>query len=182
MLFIAGFTIANHVSALDSAVRLRKISLSVAVVTTALMFYFFGGTDFNVDRADPLLVAKYVGYCALRMGMAWCCLLSCLGFAGRYLRFSSPALSYLNEAVYPLFILHLTFIVALGFLVVGLDWGLWQKYFFVTTGTIVLVLACYHFLIRPFNIMRLLFGVKPKALAREVITEKYARFLGSSGK
>ena len=52
MLFIAGFTIANHVSALDSAVRLRKISLSVAVVTTALMFYFFGGTDFPFLPVD----------------------------------------------------------------------------------------------------------------------------------
>jgi len=170
LLFIAGFIIANHVSTLDSAVRLRKISLSAAAATTALMFFFFGGTDFNVDRADPLVVAKYAGYCALRMSMAWSCLLSCLGLAGRHLQFSSPALSYLNEAVYPLFILHLTFIVALGFVVVGLDWALWQKYVFITTSTILLVLICYHFLIRPFNLMRLLFGVKPKALAREVIT------------
>ena len=102
--------------------------------------------------------------------MAWCCLLSCLGFAGRYLQFSNPVLSYLNEAVYPLFILHLTFIAALGFEVVGLGWGIGQKYLFITTGTIVLVLGCYHFLIRPFNIMRLLFGVKPKTSAKKVVS------------
>jgi hypothetical protein len=163
LLFLAGFTIANHIAALDSAVALRRYSLFGAVLTTLLMFFFFGGTDFNVDRSDPYVIAKYVGYCGLRMSMAWCCLLSCLGFAGKYLRSGGPLLSYLNEAVYPLFILHLTIITALGFATVELQWGLWQKYFFITTGTIILVLASYHVLIRPFDVMRMLFGVKPRA-------------------
>ena len=94
--------------------------------------------------------------------MVWCAVLTCVGYAGRYLRTATPGLSYLNEAVFPLFILHLTIIEILGFWVVGLDWSLWLKYLVITTLTIVLVLLIYQLLIRPFGFMRLLFGVKRK--------------------
>jgi glucan biosynthesis protein C len=97
------------------------------------------------------------------MSMAWCCLLSCLGYAGRYLRFSNSALAYLNEAVYPLFILHLTVIAFMAYLVTPLTWSIAAKYFVITTSTIAICLLTYHLMIRPFNFMRLLFGVRPKA-------------------
>lgn len=92
----------------------------------------------------------------------WSCILTCLGFAGRFLRISSPVLAYLNEAVYPLFILHLTVITVIGYFVVTWDVDLWAKYVFITTMTIAVILAVYHLLIRPFDVMRLLFGVKPR--------------------
>ena len=75
---------------------------------------------------------------------------------------SDMALAYLNEAVYPLFILHLTVIAMLGYFVTPLDLSVAAKYLLITTSTITICLASYHLLIRPFNWMRWLFGVKPK--------------------
>jgi hypothetical protein len=71
-----------------------------------------------------------------------------------------------NEAVYPLFILHLTATVILSYFVVPLHIGLWFKYLLITSATIICIVAVYHFAIRPFNIMRALFGVKPGAEAQ----------------
>jgi glucan biosynthesis protein C len=78
------------------------------------------------------------------------------------LRFSNRALAYLNEAVYPLFILHLSVIAMLGYVVTPLDWSIAAKYLTITTLTIAICLGTYHVAIRPFNVMRLLFGVKAK--------------------
>ena len=140
-----------------------EIFKSIAAVSTTLLFaVFYGENGFDLDRHRPNIVLIYVGYCAVRMTMVWSCILTCLGFAGRYLRHSNPVLLYLNEAVYPLFILHLTTITILGYYIVKWEISLLLKYFLITTLTILMILAFYHFLIRPFNLMRLMFGVKPK--------------------
>jgi glucan biosynthesis protein C len=164
LIFIAGYVVANDEKMLDNAERLRGVSLTIAVLSTTLLFALFYDDGFRFDPNDENIIIKYLGFCAFRMTMVWTCILTCLGFAGRYLRVSSPMLSYLNEAVYPLFILHLTVITVLGYFVVEWNIDLWPKYLFITTATIVIILAIYHFLIRPYAAMRLAFGVKPKPI------------------
>lgn len=164
LIFLAGFLIAHNEELLDQITQLRHISLIGAISSTLFLFVFLGGADFGSHTSLPIttLVPAFALYCVARMIMVWCAILTCVGYAGRYLRTATPGLSYLNEAVFPLFILHLTIIEILGFWVVGLDWSLWLKYLVITTLTIVLVLLIYQLLIRPFGFMRLLFGVKRK--------------------
>ena len=164
LIFLAGFVIAHNEKLLDHITQLRHISLIGAISATLFLFVFLGGPSFDIHTSLPIttLVPAFALYCVARMIMVWCAILTCVGYAGRYLRATTPGLSYLNEAVFPLFILHLTIIEILGFWVVGLDWSLWFKYLVITTLTIVLVLLIYQLLIRPFGFMRLLFGVKRK--------------------
>ena len=161
IVFLAGYVIATRIQLIDDVIRHRNLSLALAIGATLAIFGIFGDTrpGFTEDLAG---LFQYVLWCALRMTMVWCAILSCLGFAGRYLQFSNRILQYLNEAVYPLFILHLTALVVFGYFIVALDWSLWLKYWVLTTATIVFVLAFYHVAIRPFDTMRLVFGVKPK--------------------
>lgn len=161
LVFLAGYVFANHLNLLNSATRLRHWSFVGAITSIVLMFILFGGMHLNEDPRDEWLFPKYLLFCAVRVTIVWTCILSCLGYAGKHLQFTNGVLRYVTEAVYPLFILHLTFITILGYWVVSLEWNLWSKYLFITSGTVFLVLASYHFLIRPFNIMRVLFGVKP---------------------
>ena len=164
LIFLAGFVIAHNEKLLDQITQLRHISLIGAISATLFLFVFLGGPSFDIHTSLPIttLVPAFVLWCVARMIMVWCAVLTCVGYAGRYLRTATPGLSYLNEAVFPLFILHFTIIEILGFWVVGLDWSLWFKYLVITTLTIVLVLLIYQLLIRPFGFMRLLFGVKRK--------------------
>ncbi len=160
LIFLAGFVFANDEQLLDNACELRFFSLFGAVATTCGLYLIFGGMNLEANIDDSYIIIKYLSYCVIKITMVWCSILACLGFAARYLRFSNSLLSYINEAVYPLFILHLTIITLLGYWVVEFEIGLWTKYFFITTATIVSIMAFYHFAIRPYNLMRLLFGVK----------------------
>ena len=82
------------------------------------------------------------------------------GFAKHYLSFTNKGLQYANEAVLPFYILHQTITVAIGFYIANLDWA-WQiKLVILMAGTFFGAWGIYHFLIRPFNLIRLLFGVK----------------------
>lgn len=170
LIFIAGFIVANDEKILDNVEHLRGVSLMFALLSTGFLFAaFYGDGGFKLNPDDEGIVLKYIVYCAVRMVMVWSCILTCLGFAGRFLRISSPILAYLNEAVYPLFILHLTVITLIGYFVVTWDVNLWVKYVFITTMTIVVILTAYHLLIRPFNFMRLLFGVKRRPGRRTAV-------------
>ena len=61
-----------------------------------------------------------------------------------------------------LFIMHLTIIAMLGYIITPLGWSISEKYLVITSMTVLLCLGIYHLAIRPFDPMRLLFGVKPK--------------------
>jgi peptidoglycan/LPS O-acetylase OafA/YrhL len=162
-MFLAGYVLAHRPVILDEITRMRAVSLTGAIASTALYFLLFHRYDAPpLTPADPDILITYPLYCAITMSLAWCCILTCLGYAGRYLRFSNRALVYLNEAVYPLFILHLTTIAILGYWVTPLAWSIGVKYLVITTGTIAICLLIYHFAIRPFSTMRVLFGVKAK--------------------
>jgi ABC-type glycerol-3-phosphate transport system permease component len=53
-------------------------------------------------------------------------------------------------------------IITVGYYVCQLDWGIAAKYWSIILLTVVSCLAFYFILIRPFAIMRILFGMKPQ--------------------
>lgn len=158
---LAGFAVARHTSVLDNIERLRHISLGLAVVSTGLLFsWFYHGHALTIAREEPLALFQYIVFCALRMLMVWSVILSCAGYASRYLQRPGRTLRYLNEAVYPLFVLPLTLVIAFSFVAVPwpVDW--WWKFLFVSNATLVSVLLTYHYAIRPYGFMRILFGMR----------------------
>jgi peptidoglycan/LPS O-acetylase OafA/YrhL len=140
MIFIAGFLLASSRPLLDRTQQLRGPTLALAMIATATMYAQFWLPE--KGHFSPLVNV-------------------CLGFAGRYLQRPSRLLTYLNGAVYPLFCLHLTVIVALEYLIVPLDWSILAKYLAITTGTIVVSLGSYEFLWRRIAWVRPLLGLKP---------------------
>lgn len=89
-------------------------------------------------------------------------LFALMGYARRYLNFTNAFLKYTNEAVYPFFILHQTITVALAFYIVLLEMNMWIKFFLTSFGTGVITLAIYHCLIKPYNVVRPLFGMNKR--------------------
>ena len=174
IIFVCGYAIANRESLLDFTQSIRWLCFGIASCSTALILFFFNDMDFGVAMSDPYVVHKYMIYAPLKVTMIWSTILFCLGMAGHYCQRPSATLQYLNEAVYPLFILHLPVTVILGYWVVPYDWGVWPKYLLISNITVLVVLVFYHFAIKPFNVMRLLFGM------RGHMTDKSTKLLRSS--
>lgn len=91
---------------------------------------------------------------------SWLVIVGLLGYGRRYLNHPSPALAYLAQASYPIYILQQTVIVVAAFYIVGLPAAeplQWLTLFVSSVaGTFVLYEA-----VRRFPVSRFLFGMRP---------------------
>ena len=73
----------------------------------------------------------------------------------------APRLDYANEAVLPFYILHQTVMLAVGYVV--LQWAIPDvlEWAIIVVISFVIIMALYEYLIRRWNVMRFLFGMKP---------------------
>ena len=96
--------------------------------------------------------------------VAWFSVITTVAYGYQYLNFNRPILKHLNEGIYPFYILHQTVIIIIGFQVLKWKLGILSGFLFVSTASLITCIAIYWFLIKPFNPMRFVFGMKPKKL------------------
>jgi peptidoglycan/LPS O-acetylase OafA/YrhL len=92
----------------------------------------------------------------------WCWLIAILGFGRRWLSRSGRLLSYLSEASYPFYILHMPINTIVGFFVIQWPVGVAVKYLVINVVTILATYAVYEVLVKRVGVTRFLFGMKPK--------------------
>jgi peptidoglycan/LPS O-acetylase OafA/YrhL len=93
---------------------------------------------------------------------AWCWALCVLYLAMTHLNFSSKWLLYGNDTIMPFYLLHQPVIIVIAYFVVQWDAGLWVKLLAVLLGSFFVTLGLVELLVRPFNPVRRLFGMKPR--------------------
>jgi len=136
--YLAGYLLISNKRLGESIQRQRWVSLVGSLAATALFF--------ATHQHEDVVV--------------WFMILAFLGFSKRHLSFSSPILGYANQAVLPFYILHQPVLVCIGFFVVQ-----WQipdplKYLVIAVPSLMLTLGIYEFLVRRFEPLRFLFGMK----------------------
>ncbi len=92
--------------------------------------------------------------------VSWFTVITIIAYGQHYLNKPHPWLSKISEGLYPFYILHQSVIIAIGYYVCKLDWSISAKYWSINFLTLIGCAAFYLLLIRPFNVMRFLFGVK----------------------
>jgi peptidoglycan/LPS O-acetylase OafA/YrhL len=153
---LAGFLVVSHDGVQTSIQRLRWLSLSIGLVLVG-----FSISVHSLEQLPAFGTWRYGLGWGLRALGSWCCVLAILGFGRKHLRRNRPFLTYANEAVLPFYILHQTVLLCVGYFVV--QWAIpdllkWGTILLVSFPTILLL---YEFLVRRFNVMRFLFGMKP---------------------
>lgn len=111
----------------------------------------FGGISLNSVLIQLLLSLN-----------TWCWVSLILNYARKYLNWSSPFIDYLNQACYPIYILHMTFVMAISFYVVQWQTGTILKFIFITLTSTTSILFVYDILIKRFNLTRFLLEMKIK--------------------
>jgi glucan biosynthesis protein C len=80
---------------------------------------------------------------------AWCWSFGLIGAAMSFWSKASPIRRYLADASYWLYLMHLPLVMALQILVSDLDWPITIKFAVVLGGTMFILLASYHWMVRP---------------------------------
>ena len=149
---IAGFLLASQ-STLERLIE-REWTRSLAIGALATAVLLIGVLGF-LSSPTVLLVGSAVA--------GWCFVVALLGSGRRFFTRSSPALAYLSESAFPVYVLHQAAIVLPGYFIVRLPLGIATKSGLLLTVSVVVTLAVYHWLVRPFAVPRFLLGMRPKA-------------------
>ncbi|MFT5244635.1 MAG: glucan biosynthesis protein C, partial [Psychroserpens sp.] len=97
--------------------------------------------------------------CAL---VGWTLVTTLLGYGQIWFHKKSVLLQRCNEAIYPFYILHQTVIIVLGYYIIQLDSSVFLKIVILILTSFPVIVIIYRFLIYPFKVPRLLFGMKKK--------------------
>jgi surface polysaccharide O-acyltransferase-like enzyme len=92
-----------------------------------------------------------------------CWLIVLLGWAQRILNHRNRFLDYASEAVLPIYILHQTIIICLGYYIVNTNLSLVIKYLLINFLSFILIIPIYDTIVRRIGVLRVLFGMRFKA-------------------
>ncbi|MGB5317315.1 MAG: acyltransferase, partial [Robiginitalea sp.] len=89
-----------------------------------------------------------------------CWIFGLFGWAYKYLNRPSNMLSYLSQAAYPVYIIHMVVLYTGAYFILPLEMPVALKFIFIVTFTGSVSFVLYEFVIRRIGILRPLFGVK----------------------
>jgi glucan biosynthesis protein C len=167
---IAGFLIVSSDRLQRNIISQRWISLLLGVVVMSAYLYLLFGPQRVVFQTG---ISDWI-YTLLSFFSTWCWLFAILGFGMRYLAFDRPVLRQANEAVMPFYILHQTVLLVVGYFV--LTWKIHDalKWVIIFSGSFIIIMALYTLLIRKFDLLRFLFGMKTTRPFFEIFRKKSA--------
>jgi glucan biosynthesis protein C len=149
---VAGFLLACHPTLEHLVHREWKRSLVIGLgAAGALLLAVLG----IASSPAVLLVGSAVA--------GWCFVLTLVGMAHRFFTRSGPALHYLSESAFPVYVLHQAAIVLPGYFLIRLPIGIAAKFVVLVLVSASLTLAVCQWLVRPFAVPRFLLGMKAKA-------------------
>lgn len=151
-----GYLLASSNQFWDNCERYRNISLSLAVVTSIILFI-----NYYLPNAIPKKeVMDAQVYFLLDAIQIWSIILTIIGFTKKHLNNSSSILQYLNQAVFPFFIIHQTIIVAMGYWIVQMKVSILTKYLLLSICSSIVIYALYEYVIKRTKLTRFLYGMK----------------------
>jgi glucan biosynthesis protein C len=174
-LLIYGFLTIQALQGYEVLFRRRwlflLVGLAAGLVAAPLDAATYGTLDFFIGRAARGLVM-------------WCFLLFLLGLFQPLRQSNSRLLRHTSEMVLPFYILHQPVIIVVGhYLVLPLNYSPLVKYALLVVISLPIVIVIYEFLVRRFNLLRILHGLKPlPSNSRQVVSEEVQQRPARSGR
>lgn len=172
-LFLAGYiTCADErFSAVISKLRFRALMFLIPYLPVWLVLV--SKYAYAPDWSPASVLLAFMRNLAL-----WLTLIVIVGYGARHLNLRHRWLPYLNRAAFPVYVVHQTVLLAIGFFIVRSGIGVMPKFLMITGLSLVATYGLYELVIRRAAITRWLFGVKVAAGSRDA---NATRGLNSSG-
>lgn len=159
--FMLGFFISSINGFRELLLKKRKQSLVIALIPASILILFVWGPTFKIVNEDAEWFIYVYGF--LKWTFIPSFLFAIFGYGNHLLNKPSKILSYANESVYPLYILHQTVELIFGYYLIQLDLPLMIKFILLVVITFGVSLLLYEIIIKRINILRILFGMKSKS-------------------
>jgi surface polysaccharide O-acyltransferase-like enzyme len=163
-LFLLGVLVATRDGVWDALQRMRWPALVIAAIGYAFIVWYFYGSGYDDQTAPPpeaLRMFQRVVWAVFQ----WTIIAAIFGFVRGIAFADSPALRYLREAVFPVYILHQTIIVVLAHNAQPLGLRPVVEGPLLVLATFALSFAGFE-LVRRVRWLRPLFGLKANPQAR----------------
>jgi glucan biosynthesis protein C len=128
----------------------RRRALAIASATTVMLLAGVLG----VFRSEAVMLAGSAV-------AGWCFVVAILGYARGAFTRDGPAMHYLRESAFPVYIIHQLSLVLVGYVVVQWSLGIAAKYAIVLVLAVLLTMAFYHFVVRRVPVLRFAYGMRP---------------------
>jgi peptidoglycan/LPS O-acetylase OafA/YrhL len=155
--FMLGFILMSDARFSEAIGRHKTVALILGPLLWIFIAYFSvtGWPKSMPQGFGPILSAYADGFAP------WFFVVALLGYGKQFLNFTNRFLKYFAEASYPVYILHQTVIVVIGFYVVQWSAGVPVKYVTILVASFVATVVLYDLLVRRANLTRFLFGMRP---------------------
>ena len=148
----------------------RSYNLILLMLSTILFYAYYYSPDLSEYLSLDARWGIWWVVCCL---VAWSALLSIIGYAQFYLTKTPQWLQQSNELIYPFYIFHQTVIVVVGYYVIAWQAPILIKLLALFVLSLGITSAICFFVIRPFILSRLLFGLKLKTSTPSVAYNKF---------
>lgn len=156
--FIYGYLLYAVSEMSRAIVRHGWLALGLGVAGLALALARAGGLT-----TDPMNYSLgYILGWPIRGMVCWFWVVAILSLALTRLGFTNRLLRYLNDAAFPIYVLHMPVVTIVGMYIIRLDISWALKFALIIVVAFGLTIALVELLVRRFNPMRLLFGLKPR--------------------
>ena len=156
--FIYGYVLVSDERFKKAIERQRNISLAMGAVLISLIFIWRWGVGGPASDYSP----AWLLYMILHGFNTWFWVIAILGFGSKYLSSTNRPLLYSSEAALPLYVLHQTAIVVIGYYVIRWNLNVMGKFMSLCILSTVAIVVCYEIVVKRTNLTRFLFGMKAK--------------------
>ena len=152
------------------AIREQRVyNLKLLILNTMIFYAYYYSPDLSAYLSIDARWSIWWLVCCL---VAWSALLTILGYAQTYLTQTPPWLRMSNELIFPFYIFHQTVIVVIAYFVITWDVSILIKVISLGVFSFAITSFICFFIIKPFNIFRIMFGLKVK---NTLVLEKESR-------
>jgi len=157
--FLAGIICYSSTFHVETIGNNRKLFLFSSIVSLVPIIILYKGQGQIYPFESHTLCSPLE---VIAIFAVWFLVMTLIGYGQYYLKRTPSWFTRVSEATYPVYILHQTVIIVIGYYMGKLPWGINTKFWSVSLLTMVICILLYELVIRPFNVMRFLFGLKLK--------------------
>jgi len=159
--FVIGYVLPADTRFTESIKKHGWICLILGLAAYGGRGFIVMGLGYNYPGGEPFSLMFVLFEAVMSIGR-WSWIVFVLSLGAKYLNVNKKVLAYGNEAVLPFYIFHQTIILCVGWFVIRWNMGILPKFLIIAVVSFALIMVLYEGLVRHFNVVRFLFGMRPK--------------------